>query len=266
MIALGRRYIAECDMLLRTLRVHGDRRPMSLIVLPEDVNYASATGAFDRMLPFDPTTVDPAMWNACVSQSERFCVFPRMHLSKYLVYVETIVLDSDMLCQCSPEPVWERLASDSSVVMLGRADDPSWHWGTIADVSAKVGKPVPAVHGGFFYFRNSDAAKLQEFFATCHGIFYDYLEYGCKPWFRGGKTDEIIFAIAHARLGMSPLEFEAFPVMTFNLTPDMEVPSRILTEGGRSIEMAAPIPFVHMFDKIEGKNYQHLLRKIVGVR
>ena len=40
LIALGKRYIDECLLLAETIRKVGDNRPISLLVHPEDVEYA----------------------------------------------------------------------------------------------------------------------------------------------------------------------------------------------------------------------------------
>jgi hypothetical protein len=61
-----------------------------------------------------------------------------------------------------------------------------------------------------------------------------------------------------------PVDFEEFPVMTFNYTPDVEVPSKLQTEGGRYKNLDDYIPFVHMFDKMEGENFLHLYKRVMN--
>jgi hypothetical protein len=102
-------------------------------------------------------------------------------------------------------------------------------------------------------------------------MFFDYLrelpfsydKFKCKKWYTNGMTDEILFAISHANFDINPIEFDELPIITFNYGTDIEIPSSLQTEGGQNINMISPIPFVHMFDKIEGQRYNSLLRKIL---
>jgi len=62
---------------------------------------------------------------------------------------------------------------------------------------------------------------------------------------------------------MFPVEFDEYPVMTFNYEPTVEIPSKLQTESGQNIEMSNYIPFIHMFDKMEGNNFMNLYNKII---
>jgi hypothetical protein len=95
-------------------------------------------------------------------------------------------------------------------------------------------------------------------------MFFSYDTYGCKRAFRGGRVDEIVFALTHAMLTILPVAFDDVPAMTFNYTPDVSIPSKLQTEGGQNIELRDYIPFVHMFDKMEGTNFQSLYHKIMS--
>ena len=186
-----------------------------------------------------------------------------MNLPDYLPYNETIIVDSDVLCQFSTDYIWWYLSNRTTPIsMTGRIFDPNWHWGQIQTVSSIFGKQIPHVHGGFFYLRKDPF--LDEFFQYCREVFWKYDEYGCKRWYQNGRVDEIIFAIAHSHFNMKPIEFDDFPIMTFNYTPDMKIPSKLQTEGGQNIEMNNYIPFVHMFDKMDGSNFQTLYKKIMN--
>jgi hypothetical protein len=72
-------------------------------------------------------------------------------------------------------------------------------------------------------------------------------------------VDEIIFAIAHSHFDMNPIPFDAFPVMSFNYDKSIEIPSKLQTEGGQNLVMNDYIPFIHMFDKMEGDNFKNIL-------
>lgn len=261
LIALGKYYIDECLLLVNTIRKNGDDRPVSLLIHREDEEYARSKNVFDQMVYFEP---DDDLWKECTTGFEKYCLYPRINFEKYIPYQENIIVDSDVLCQYNTNNLWNYLSNqDLPVVMLGRKNDPNWHWGTINEVSAAYGKHVPHVHGGFFYLRKEENLNL--FFKYCREVFYKYDQYKCKRYFRGGRVDEIIFAIAHSNYSITPLEFDQYPVMTFNYTPDIEIPSKLQTEGDQNIELMDYIPFVHMFDKMTGSNFQSLYNKIMQV-
>lgn len=252
LLGIGRSYIDECVILLNTIRRQGDVRPASIIVNEDDVQYTQEFAVFDKIIKF--TIYDEDLWKECSTNFEKYCLYPRLFLHKYVCYDETIIVDSDILCQSQTDRMWDYLRSKSlernaCVLQLGHAVDLAWHWGTIRDVINKVGKMVPHVHGGLFYLRNgstSDASVLETYFNYSKDVFYRYDELGCKRWYQNGRVDEIIFAIAHAHLGLIPIDFHEFPIMTFNITPDMEFPTKVQTEGsGKKFDDC--IPFLHMF-------------------
>ena len=262
-IALGHAYIDMCVLLVQTLRKQGDARPICLLIHPQDEPYARSKNLFDAFVHFTPSG---SIWDDCKTSFEKFCLYPRLYLDAYinqLPYDEFIITDTDVLCQYTTEHMWSYLSRQShNVRMLGNYNDPTWHWGTINQVSQAYKKHVPSTHGGFFYLRKSPA--LSQFFDYAKDVFWNYDNYKCKRWFRDGRVDEIIFAITHAHFDMRPLEFDEFPVMTFNYTPDIAIPSNIQTEGDRHRPMRDCIPFVHMFDKIDGVNFQALYKAIMG--
>lgn len=258
-IALGKQYIDECVLLVDTIRKNNDSRPVSLLIHEEDAEYAKDKGYFDKLIEFKP---DDELWKECKTSFEKYCLYPRLYLNEYLPYEENIIVDSDVLCQSNTERLWLYFSTQQYPIrMLGRKYDPSWHWGHITEVSNKYGKWIPHVHGGFFYIRKNDF--LNTFFEYCKDVFYKYDDYGCIRGFRGGRVDEIIFAIAHSHFNWNPVEFDEYPVMTFNYTPDMNIPSKIQTEGNQNIVLQDYIPFVHMFDKMGGINFTELYTKIM---
>lgn len=258
-IALGEQYIDECYILALTIKRQGDDRPVGLLIHQEDIKYAQSFDIFDQLVIFNP---NDQLWKDCNTSFEKYCLYPRIYLNKYTPYEESITVDSDVLCQYNADKVWEFCSNNNKpIVMTGRHIDPSWHWGQINQVSEAFGKMVPHVHGGFFYLRKDPF--LDTFFNYCKEVFYKYDDYNCKRMFRGGKVDEIIFAVAHAHFDMLPVDFSQFPIMTFNYHPEIDIPSKLQTEGGRVEELDDYIPFVHMFDKIGGHNYENLLTKIM---
>lgn len=260
-VAVGKKYIDECFLLSQTIRKQNDNLPISLLINPEDEEYARSLEMFDQLIHFIPHRKDK-MWKSCETGFEKYGVYTKISLERYIPYEENIFLDSDVLCQYDTTELWNFLSNQSSsIVMLGRHDDPNWHWGSIREVSEAFGKHVSHVHSGFIYLRRD--FKLINFFTKCKEIFHKYDEYKCKRAFRGGKADEIIFAIAYSHFNLSPIEFDSIPIMTFNYTPDMEIPSKLQTEGGQNINLPDYIPFVHMFDKMGGSNFTSLYNKIM---
>ena len=263
LLTLGKRYIDESIYLINTIRKQGDLRPISLIIFKEDEEYCKSKNLFDQYIYFD-TSEDNEIWLECKTTFEKYCLYPRLKLNTYLIYDETIILDTDVLCQSSPEPIWIHLSNNiynNNLITIGNINNPKWHWGYIGEVSEYMNKTVPETHGGFFYINKK--ANLKEYFDYCKYVFLNYDKFKCKSLFRNGKVDEIIFAIANAHFNISPIEFSEFPIMTFNYTPDMIIPSKLQTEGGNSIELNDYIPFIHMFDKLEGINFQDLYRRIM---
>lgn len=191
-------------------------------------------------------------------------ILPLLDITKYEYigfFDDDIITDTDMLCQCNTFNVWNYMSNqDIPIRMLGRNDDEKWHWGCINEVSSAFGKKIPHVHGGFIYLRKSEF--LSEFFEYCRKLFYLYDEYKCKRFFRGGKVDEIIFAISHSNFDLSPIEFDSAPIMTFNYPEDIDLPSKLQTENGQNIMMDHYIPFIHMFDKMEGTVFQILFDRL----
>jgi hypothetical protein len=260
LIALGKHYIDECEKLVQTIRKQGDTRPVALLIHPEDESYAAGKNLFSDLVQFTPKD---DLWTSSETSFEKYCLYPRINFEKYLPYDENIIVDSDVLCQYNPEALWNYLSNQPFPIrMLGRKNDPNWHWGGIGEVSKAYGQHVPHVHGGFFYLRKD--GFLIPFFDYCRVVFYRYDEYKCKRAFRGGKVDEIIFAIAHSYFNINPVEFDDLPAMAFNYTPDISIPSKLQTEGDQNVELRDYIPFIHMFDKMGGKNFEALYNKIMN--
>lgn len=254
-IALGKYYIDECLLLHNTIRKQGDLKPISLLIKKEDEYYASEKNCFDKLIFFNPSG---EIWDNCSTQFEKYCLYPRINLDKLLPYEENIIVDSDVLCQYNADEIWD-FCKNKSIVMTGIKNDPGWHWGTVREVSDAYGKHVPHVHGGFFYLKNNQFVKA--FFEHCRCVFWKYDDYKCKRWFRGGKVDEIIFAISHSNFNINPINFDEFPIITFNYSKEKKIPSKFQTTMG--VEMQNYIPFIHMFEKMNGENFKEIYNKIM---
>jgi hypothetical protein len=262
LIGLGRKYIDECFNLVLTLRKQEDNYPVTILIHESDIEYTQNRSLFDNIIFFKPD-VDSDLWELCKTNFEKFCLYPRLHLNEYTPYDQTIIVDSDELCQYSTNDVWDIVSSkDFPIQMVGRKGDSNWHWGTINDVTQAYGKVVNHVHGGFVFMNKRDN-RTKLFFNYLKEIVFKYDEYNCKKWYDGGMTDEILFAIAHSYFDNDPISFDEFPIITFNYGTDINPPSKLQTEGNQNKIMESPIPFVHMFDKIHGRQYNTLFRKIL---
>lgn len=258
-VAIGKRYIDECYNLSLTIRKHGDKRPISLLINEGDEEYALSKNIFDKLIYFNP---NDKLFNDCETSFEKYCLYPRINFDKYLPYDKNIITDSDMLCIHNMDKVWQTFnENEQPVQMIGFKNDLTWHWGTLKDVIEAYGKHVPHTHGGIFYIKKSE--KLKDFFSYCREIFYKYEDYKCKKYFRGGKVDEIIFAIAFSKFDYEPLEFTDYSIMTFNIPGTAKIPTKIQTANNIYKIMDDPIPLVHMFEKMEGENYKKLFERIM---
>lgn len=256
LVALGDNYITESSMIVYTLRKFSDTRPVSVLVHPEKAEHVRSIGLFDRVIEFNPSD---EVWNDCSTDFEKYAVYPRINLDKYVCYERNIMLDTDVLCTHGTQRVWD-LMDDRQIGTIGSAYDSEWHWGKIDEVIEAYGKNIPAVHGGFFYFRKGPF--LDDFMSYCREVFFRYDEYNCKRLFRGGKVEEIILAIAHSKFDINPFEFHE-NIMGFcyeekDQLPFYDVKYKVSKENKKDI-----IPFAHMMDKFGGKNYNDLLKKIM---
>lgn len=252
LLAIGKKYVKECEYFVNTLRKQGDFRPVSIVV--NDKNDVEIDNFFDKIIPFE--IFDDKLWNDCKTSFEKYCLYPRLFLNKYAQYKKNITIDSDMLCNSSTEKVWKFL-NGNKLSQLGLKNDETWHWGYINEVSEAYGKTVPHVHGGFFYFEKDDPF-VEEYFDYVKEVFIKYDDYKCKSMYDGGKTDEILFAIAHAKYDLLPIDFDEFPIMTFN---SEIIPSSMETKIGNKLAT-----FIHCFSYKPGtEKFEEQYKKILNV-
>lgn len=253
LIALGEKYIEEAEMCANSIRKFDTERPINVLVLPEHVELAKSKNIFNDITEFKPVT---KFFKNCQDGFEKYGTYPKINLIHFSRYSENIFIDTDVICQYNPNNLWQFANSRKSpFMMMGTKEDHDWHWGYIDEVSSKFGKPVPHVHGGFLYFRKN----AFDFFEFCDKIAYRYDELGCKRMFRGGMCDEILFALAHAELKCLPIEFDDFPIMTFNYDEKVKIPSKLQTHNNK--ELSDYIPFVHMFDRAKMKTFYKKVMK-----
>lgn len=270
-LALGKRYIDEVYNLVKTIDINGDTNPKSIVCFKEDGEYAKSLNVFDRIIEFKTCE----LFNECQNSFEKYCLYPRLNFKNYLVYDETIVLDSDMLCTYQTNSVWDWLSNQSrDIGMLGYNFDPKWHWNNWFNICQLNGFKMPHTHGGFFYFRK-DSDILDSFFSYAKEAFLNYDKLHFLKLYRGGRVDEPCFAYAHAKVNLLPIEFTEFPIMTFQLSHEHErkscntmlisdIPTKLQTNSNINVTMNDYIPFIHMFGGKDGDNYINLYNKIMS--
>jgi hypothetical protein len=243
LIAIGERYIDEVANLITTLRKQGDNRPVTVIIDESTVEYFTNknTGADYTLL----RVVDDN-FGYYKTEFEMRGMYPKVNLYHFAPYEENIFLDSDVVCQSPTEKVWTFLGNHrQNVVMVGRKNDPTWYWGTIDKVSYTFGKKVPHTHGGFIYFRKPQSEK---FYKYASDVVRHHDSYGGLRQFRGGSmADEFVYALTFAEFGYSPVNFDEFPIMTFNIRSDMEIPTKLQTSENKILDDF--IPFIHIYDR-----------------
>lgn len=243
LIAIGEQYIDEVCNLITTLRKYNDYRPVTVVIDADSVDYFKTKNRDDRTTYTLLKVVDEN-FDCYRTDFEIRGMYPKVNLYQFAPYEENIFLDSDVVCQYSTAKVWQYMSEQKQpVVMTGRKNDPSWYWGTIENVSRIFGKHVPHTHGGFIYFRKPEAEKFAKFASD---VVRRHDELGGLRQFRGSMADEFIYALSFAEFGYEPVNFDEYPIMTFNI-PAADIPTKLQTSENKILDDY--IPFIHMYDR-----------------
>jgi hypothetical protein len=272
-MGFGKRYVDECRFAVDMLNVFDKTRPKAILTNTVDEEYARSLGVFDDIVVID-FEQEPLLAKE-ENPHNLYCVIPRILMPKYLPYDKTLALDSDIVTMSDPSHVWEFLNSkDQAFVCCGYEYEQDWHWAKIDEVIEKLGTTVPSIHGGVLCFDMAHSG-MKQFAADCIEICENYDEYGCHRLFRGGMTDEVIFAIAMAKQDYKPLHYVDYPIVSFNLPPSVPVPFNFHTRNGLDPNTYEPTKVPTVFNHIffhEGNNMQLLqwyigfYQRITGVR
>jgi len=76
-----------------------------------------------------------------------------------------------------------------------------------------------------------------------------------------------MYSIAYANFNIFPIYYTDFPIMTFNLSKNDDIPSKkeiLIDDFNACVELESPPPFIHMFEKMHGENYKTIYQKIMG--
>jgi hypothetical protein len=263
-LCLGKSYIDDALDLIETLRAHLDLRPVDIVVLPEDEDYAVGKQMFAHIIVFDLKN-DPLL-PSCMTRFERFCLVPRLRLNNFIKYHFTLVLDVDVLCMFETELAWKYLKEiNQGVTMLGSTSNPKWHWGFWQEVCSNLCINCYETHGGLFFINIGYKAEFENVLEYAEECFKNYDRFGMKKMYQDGRVDEPCFAYAFNKVGYKPVNFSDFPIMTFNLKSRDEIPSKKLTEEFQACFMQGFIPFVHMFCKNKTREFKRLKKNILNV-
>ena len=244
-MGFGRKYIDECEKIIQTLRVFDSHRPVAIMTHKKDKEYVKTKSIFDDIVYVDEEDIrDNNVHNS-------FCVKSRIHMPKYMPYDRVISLDSDMICIHNPQHAWNFFnKTEKPFMCCGYDYEKCWHWGQVDNIIKKIGKKISSIHGGVLYF-NKTHKDFNIFYNYLKDALINYDNYGCKRQFRGGMTDEIIFSIAAAKLDILPLNYEKYPIVSFNLPISVELPAFIQSREGedtkKHIITKYPTIFNHLF-------------------
>ena len=244
-MGFGKKYIDECEKIIETLRVFDSHRPVALMTHRNDKKYVNTKRIFDDVIYVDEEDIkDDNIHNS-------FCVKSRIHMPKYMPYDKIISLDSDMVCIHNPQHAWDFFnKTEKPFMCCGYNYEKCWHWGKVDNIIKKIGKNIPSIHGGVLYF-NKTHKDFNIFYDYSKDALNNYDNYNCLRSFRGGMTDEVIFSIAMAKLDILPLNYEKYPIVSFNLPISIELPAFIQSREGedtkKHIITKYPTIFNHLF-------------------
>lgn len=263
-LCLGKSYIDDCVDLYDTLRKHNDLRPLDVVVLPCDVQYACQKSIFNNVISYD--VYSDAKFNECNTSFEQFCLLPRLRFNKFLNYHYTLILDVDVLCAFSTEKVWALLKEQTQgLTMIGSENNAEWHWGFWGEICSRLNLKKYETHGGMFFFNKDYEEDFDIILKYAEECFNKFDNFGMKQLYQGGKVDEPCFAYSFNKMGYKPLNFADHSIMTFNLTAADDIPTKKMTEHKQyQACMKDFIPFIHMFGKNSSAEFKALKRKILN--
>jgi len=259
-LAFGRSYISDCLDFIETKKHFNDERPVNIVVSPEDYDFAISLNEFNTVYSYN--VQDHCLFNYCKTNFEKYCLLPRLELDKFLNTEYTIVLDTDILYGFSADKVWNYFKSiDQDFIMIGSDHNPQWHWGRWGEICQNNNINCFETHGGLFFLKKTES--IINIFNTARYCFENYDSLGMDRKYQGGAVDEPCFAYAFSKNNIKPINFGAFPIMTFNLSHQDEVPTKKLTEIMQQKTMDDFIPFIHMFEKNNSFNFLEIKKKIL---
>lgn len=265
LLCFGRTYIIDALDLFDTLRHFNDHRPINIVCLPEDHDFAKKFHQFNNIIIFDPTT-DP-LYSLCNTKFDKFGLLPKLRIPSFLQTDLTIVLDTDVICAYHTDDLWEYfLNKQQPLVMVGSKHNRSWHWGHWGRICDQIHIKPYETHSGMFFINKTDYSKIIAIWDHAIFAFKNFDKLGFLRFYLGNSVaDEPCFAYAFNKSGIEPAEITEFPIITFDISAFLDnIPTNKLTYNNKIQIMNNYIPFIHMFSKNQSINFQLLKNKILN--
>lgn len=267
LIAFGKNYIDEAVNFVKTLRKVGDKYPVSILCSESDIEYINQYQVFDKKIIFD---FNNEFSDQNKTSFEKFGGTPKILMMEYIPYEETIYLDTDMIVQYDTSKVWDYFSEmDQCFVTTGFEPDENDEM--IKVIRKKVNfnsETIYFIHSGIIYM-NKTHLDYKSFYETLKFYWHNYYEFGLGiRLFRNGKADEHAIFVAYNKMNYKPINPYITPIITHNYHHDIELPSNIVTGGGRyniSAVLDTPPPFIHMFKDNRDNHYDVLLYRLLNM-
>ena len=112
---------------------------------------------------------------------------------------------------------------DTPFLCLGNENEKGWHWNNIDIIQKNLKLSIQAIHGGILYFDKNNK-NISKFYKDCKFALDNYDKLGFLRNFRNGMTDEIIFSWAMAKNNLKAINYEEFPIISFNINANIVFP------------------------------------------
>jgi hypothetical protein len=262
--AIGTEHILMAHYFSITLKMNGDMRPVCVLVKPEHVGFARDLELFDHIIVYEETPE-----YAKLTDHERWCGMAKMDFHNKIPFDKYIMIDTDFLVVGQTPHVWDLLRTQNvPVVNFGVIDAPYWHWDHLPEIEKRTNLKLSYTCGDIVFF-NKLHPDFHDYIARIKDIFLNkYDEYGCRRAFgaKRSMTEEITFSIASAERGYKPIQMHEFPVINYNPKPGQSYkqfmfPFEPITDKNTLFNIRPP--FVHLWDKYYGLNYQRVFMEVI---
>lgn len=244
-VAIGDRYLRMVENFITTLRHFGDERDVYVITEVDD----------------------DELFRSARTEFERYGTVPKITLNRYLPFDHNIFLDADSLCIGDTQHVWDLFKSkDQFIQQIGIKNDSTFH---CHKYGKELGYPIPRVHGGCIYLNKN----------TIDESFFDWMQNVCFPNYekilhssplnyKSSRPDQPIYAMAHGKWGLEPVELLETPIMTcLGVNEFLDLPmNRVQFKHRVGPPLDKNIPFAHMWAKIGTPVYNKVFKSIMEMK
>lgn len=247
-----------------TLKVNRDPRPLCVLVKKEHISFVRDLDLIEFVIEYD----EKEDYNV-LTDHEKFCGMAKIDFHKKIPFDQYLMIDADFLTAGPTQHVWNMLEKQNqAVVNFGTIDAPFWHWNYLPEIEKKTNLKLSYTCGDIVFF-NKIHPSFDNFIADVRDIFLNkYDEYGCRRMFgtKRSKTEEVAFAIAAAKEGYKPIEMHVFPIINYNPKigqsyQQFMYPFEPIVDKNTLFPIIPP--FVHLWDKYFGINYQRVFFEII---